>query len=100
MPIALPSRDKMRGCNPGEQAVFTTEVTIVCAAADGLMCAFNAAVRRQSVLLLDDANKAGKKIRMTGGGRCNVTDLYTEAANFHTGNPHFCKSALARYTQW
>ncbi|WP_348695559.1 NAD(P)/FAD-dependent oxidoreductase, partial [Stutzerimonas balearica] len=49
---------------------------------------------------LDHANKAGKKILMSGGGRCNFTNLYTEPANFLSGNPHFCKSALARYTQW
>lgn len=48
----------------------------------------------------DHANKAGKKILMSGGGRCNFTNLYTEPANFLSRNPHFCKSALARYTQW
>ncbi|MEN0107719.1 MAG: aminoacetone oxidase family FAD-binding enzyme, partial [Pseudomonas sp.] len=52
------------------------------------------------VLLLDHANKAGKKILMSGGGRCNFTNMYTEPANFLSHNPHFCKSALARYTQW
>jgi len=51
-------------------------------------------------MLLDHANKAGKKILMSGGGRCNFTNLYTEPSNFLSGNPHFCKSALARYTQW
>src|SRR5690606_28417737 len=100
MPIALSSRDKRRGCNPGEQAVLTTDVTIIGAGAAGLMCAFSAAARGRRVLLLDHANKAGKKILMSGGGRCNFTNLYTEPANFLSGNPHFCKSALARYTQW
>lgn len=52
------------------------------------------------MLLLDHANKAGKKILMSGGGRCNFTNIYTEPANFLSANPHFCKSALARYTQW
>lgn len=70
------------------------------AGAAGLMCAFTAALRGRRVLLLDHANKAGKKILMSGGGRCNFTNLYTEPANFLSGNPHFCKSALARYTQW
>ncbi|HAW63340.1 MAG TPA: aminoacetone oxidase family FAD-binding enzyme, partial [Pseudomonas sp.] len=56
--------------------------------------------RGRQVLLLDHANKAGKKILMSGGGRCNFTNLYTEPANFLSSNPHFCKSALARYTQW
>ncbi|MCW3147414.1 NAD(P)/FAD-dependent oxidoreductase [Stutzerimonas stutzeri] len=78
----------------------TTDVIIIGAGAAGLMCAFSAALRGRQVLLLDHANKAGKKILMSGGGRCNFTNLYTEPANFLCGNPHFCKSALARYTQW
>lgn len=78
----------------------TTDVTIIGAGAAGLMCAFNAARRGRRVLLLDHANKAGKKILMSGGGRCNFTNLYVEPANFLSSNPHFCKSALARYTQW
>ena len=59
-----------------------------------------AAGRGRRVRVLDHANKAGKKILMSGGGRCNFTNLYTEPANFLSRNPHFCKSALARYTQW
>ncbi|MBA1273591.1 BaiN/RdsA family NAD(P)/FAD-dependent oxidoreductase [Stutzerimonas azotifigens] len=78
----------------------TSDVVIIGAGAAGLMCAFVAARRGRRVLLLDHANKAGKKILMSGGGRCNFTNLYTEPANFLSGNPHFCKSALARYTQW
>ncbi len=78
----------------------TSDVVIIGAGAAGLMCAFVAAGRGRRVLLLDHANKAGKKILMSGGGRCNFTNLYTEPANFLSGNPHFCKSALARYTQW
>ena len=78
----------------------TTDVTIIGAGAAGLMCAFSAAARGRRVLLLDHANKAGKKILMSGGGRCNFTNMYTEPANFLSENPHFCKSALARYTQW
>ncbi|WP_417776576.1 NAD(P)/FAD-dependent oxidoreductase [Stutzerimonas xanthomarina] len=77
-----------------------TDVVVIGAGAAGLMCAFSAAARGRQVLLLDHANKAGKKILMSGGGRCNFTNLYTEPANFLSGNPHFCKSALARYTQW
>jgi len=80
--------------------VPTTDVTIIGAGAAGLMCAFNAAARGRRVLLLDHANKAGKKILMSGGGRCNFTNMYSEPANFLSANPHFCKSALARYTQW
>ena len=78
----------------------STEVIIIGAGAAGLMCALSAAQRGRQVVLLDHANKAGKKILMSGGGRCNFTNMYTEPSNFLSGNPHFCKSALARYTQW
>ncbi|MCW2268506.1 N-methyltryptophan oxidase [compost metagenome] len=78
----------------------STEVIIIGAGAAGLMCALTAARRGRQVLLLDHANKPGKKILMSGGGRCNFTNMYTEPANFLSQNPHFCKSALARYTQW
>lgn len=77
-----------------------TDVVVIGAGAAGLMCAFTAAARGRRVLLLDHANKAGKKILMSGGGRCNFTNMYTEPENFLSANPHFCKSALARYTQW
>ena len=80
--------------------VRDTDVVIVGAGAAGLMCAALAAQRGRRVLLLDHANKAGKKILMSGGGNCNFTNLYTEPANFLSQNPHFCKSALARFTQW
>ena len=76
------------------------DVIIIGAGAAGLMCAFTAAQRGRRVLVLDHANKPGKKILMSGGGRCNFTNLYCEPANFLSANPHFCKSALARYTQW
>ena len=78
----------------------STPVIIIGAGAAGLMCALSAAQRGREVLLIDHANKPGKKILMSGGGRCNFTNLYTEPANFLSQNPHFCKSALARYTQW
>jgi predicted Rossmann fold flavoprotein len=81
-------------------AVRSTEVIIIGAGAAGLMCAFSAAQRGRQVIVLDHANKAGKKILMSGGGRCNFTNLYTEPGNFLSHNAHFCKSALARYTQW
>ncbi len=77
-----------------------SDVVIIGAGAAGLMCALTAAARGRQVLLLDHANKAGKKILMSGGGRCNFTNMYTEPGNFLSHNPHFCKSALARYTQW
>lgn len=77
-----------------------TDVIIIGAGAAGLMCARTTALRGRRVVLLDHANKPGKKILMSGGGRCNFTNMYTEPANFLSQNPHFCKSALARYTQW
>ena len=80
--------------------MLRSQVIIIGAGAAGLMCALSAAARGRSVLLLDHANKAGKKILMSGGGRCNFTNLYCEPANFLSHNTHFCKSALARFTQW
>nr|WP_274603968.1 NAD(P)/FAD-dependent oxidoreductase [Pseudomonas coleopterorum] len=83
-----------------DPAVRSIPVIIIGAGAAGLMCALSAAQRGREVLLIDHANKPGKKILMSGGGRCNFTNMYTEPANFLSQNPHFCKSALARYTQW
>lgn len=80
--------------------VQDTDVVVIGAGAAGLMCALTAAGRGRRVWLLDHANKAGKKILMSGGGHCNFTNLYTEPVNFLSQNKHFCKSALARYTQW
>jgi predicted Rossmann fold flavoprotein len=80
--------------------VRSTDVVIIGAGAAGLMCALTAAARGRRVLLIEHANKAGKKILMSGGGRCNFTNLYTDPSNFFSKNPHFFKSALARYTQW
>ncbi|MFV1998344.1 MAG: NAD(P)/FAD-dependent oxidoreductase [Acidiferrobacterales bacterium] len=74
------------------------DVIILGAGAAGLMCAFTAANRGRSVLLLECSNKVGKKILMSGGGRCNFTNLYATAENFLSQNPHYCKSALSRYT--
>jgi predicted Rossmann fold flavoprotein len=80
--------------------VRTTDVLIIGAGAAGLMCALTAAGRGRSVLLLEHANKAGKKILMSGGGRCNFTNMYADPDNYASQNPHFCKSALARYSPW
>jgi predicted Rossmann fold flavoprotein len=77
-----------------------TEVVIIGAGAAGLMCAIEAGKRGRSVLVLDHANKVGKKILMSGGGRCNFTNEQVSPARFISHNPHFCKSALSRYTQW
>src|SRR6202007_2679050 len=74
------------------------DVLIIGGGAAGMMCAIEAGRRGRSVLLLESANRVGKKILMSGGGRCNFTNLHTAPSNFLSGNPHFCKSALARYT--
>ena len=76
------------------------DVIIIGAGAAGLMCGIEAGKRGRKVLILDKANQAGKKILMSGGGRCNFTNLYTSPEQFISHNPHFCKSALKRYTQW
>ena len=76
------------------------DVVIIGAGASGLMCALTAGERGRKVLVIDHANKIGKKILISGGGRCNYTNMYAEPANYLSTNPHFCKSALARYTQW
>ena len=68
--------------------------------AAGLMCAATAGYRGRKTIVLDHANKVGKKILMSGGGRCNFTNYYVEPDNYISTNPHFCKSALSRYTQY
>ena len=78
----------------------TYDVVILGGGAAGLMAALTASQRGRRVLVLEKANKIGKKILMSGGGRCNFTNLAVEADNFICSNPHFCKSALSRYTQW
>lgn len=73
------------------------DVVIIGAGAAGLMCAIEAGKRGRRVLVLDKAEKAGKKILISGGGRCNFTNLNVQASSYLSRNPHFCKSALARY---
>lgn len=77
-----------------------SEVLIIGGGAAGLFCAITAAKRGRKVLLLEHNNRVGKKILMSGGGRCNFTNLDVQPENYLGGNPHFCKSALSRYTQW
>lgn len=76
------------------------DVIIIGAGAAGLMCAIEAGKRKRKVLVLDHANKVGKKILMSGGGRCNFTNYHIHPDKYISHNPHFCKSALNRYTQW
>jgi len=75
------------------------DVVILGAGAAGMMCAAEAGRRGRSVLIIDHAKAPGEKIRISGGGRCNFTNLNAGPGNFISQNPHFCKSALSRYTQ-
>ena len=74
------------------------DVVIIGAGAAGLMCAIEAGKRKRSVLVLEHNGDVGKKIRISGGGRCNFTNTHTTPGNFISQNPHFARSALARYT--
>jgi predicted Rossmann fold flavoprotein len=76
------------------------DVVVVGGGAAGLFCALTAGQRGREVLVLDSSNKVGKKILMSGGGRCNFTNLHIEPENYISSNPHFVKSALNSYTQW
>ncbi|MCB1757218.1 MAG: aminoacetone oxidase family FAD-binding enzyme, partial [Gammaproteobacteria bacterium] len=76
------------------------DVLIIGAGAAGLMCAIEAAKRGLDVLVLEKARKPGRKILISGGGRCNFTNLYVSPDAYLSANPHFCKSALSRYTPW
>ncbi|KAB0630215.1 NAD(P)/FAD-dependent oxidoreductase [Acinetobacter gandensis] len=76
------------------------DVLILGAGASGLMTAYKAAQRGRRVLVVEKANKVGKKILMSGGGKCNFTNLYVEPENYISHNPHFVISALSRYTNW
>jgi predicted Rossmann fold flavoprotein len=74
------------------------DVIIIGGGAAGLFCAIEAGKRGRSVVVLERSDRVGRKIAISGGGRCNFTNLYTSADNFLSGNPNFCKSALSRYT--
>ncbi|HWJ93096.1 MAG TPA: NAD(P)/FAD-dependent oxidoreductase, partial [Telluria sp.] len=74
------------------------DVAVIGAGAAGMMCASVAGQRGKRVVLLDHASKLAEKIRISGGGRCNFTNINAGPQNFLSENPHFCKSALSRYT--
>ncbi|MPZ37443.1 MAG: aminoacetone oxidase family FAD-binding enzyme [Rhizobiales bacterium] len=80
-------------------ATESFDVIVIGAGAAGLMCALTAGQRGRTVLLLDHADRPGAKILISGGGRCNFTNLHSAPDRFLSGNPHFCRSALGRYTQ-
>ena len=81
-------------------SIQAVDVIIIGAGAAGLMCAIEAGKRGRRVIVLEQANKPGKKILMSGGGRCNFTNYHIQPDKYISHNPHFCKSALSRYTQW
>src|SRR3990167_3115589 len=81
-------------------SIQAVDVIIIGAGAAGLMCAIEAGKRGRRVIVLEQANKPGKKILMSGGGRCNFTNYHIQSDKYISHNPHFCKSALSRYTQW
>lgn len=87
---------RWRGSVPAMEAEY--DVIIIGAGAAGLMCAIEAGRRGRSVLLLDHAAKLAEKIRISGGGRCNFTNIHAGPERYLSQNPHFCKSALSRYT--
>ena len=76
------------------------DVVIIGAGAAGLMCALTAGQRGRKVLVLDHAERMGNKILISGGGSCNFTNLYLESEHYISENPHFCKSALSRFSQY
>lgn len=88
-----PSLSEQSGC-----VASFYDVIVIGGGAAGLMCAYTAAARGRRVLVLDHANRIGKKILMSGGGRCNFTNLEVKPSHYLSANPHFCKSALSRFT--
>ncbi|MUK37863.1 aminoacetone oxidase family FAD-binding enzyme [Aliivibrio fischeri] len=81
-------------------SIIQHDVIIIGAGAAGLMCAASAGQRKRSVLVLDKGKRPGRKILISGGGRCNFTNYTVEPQNYLSQNPHFVKSALSQYTQW
>ncbi|SAL34914.1 membrane protein [Caballeronia udeis] len=80
------------------RAMETYDIAVIGAGAAGMMCAAVAAQNGRRVVLIDHAERLAEKIRISGGGRCNFTNINAGPANFISANPHFCRSALARYT--
>lgn len=97
---AAPSAISQKKTNASTHSKPDADVIVIGGGAAGLMCAYSAAQRGRKVQVLDHANRLGKKILMSGGGRCNFTNLDVTPENFLSQNAHYCKSALSRYTQW
>jgi len=85
---------------PGKTTIKNYDVVIIGAGAAGLMCALTAGQKGRKVLVLDHAERIGNKILISGGGSCNFTNLYLESEHYISENPHFCKSALSRFSQY
>ena len=83
-----------------KKPLIKKDIVIIGAGAAGLMCAIEAGKRNRSVLVLEHMNKIGKKIRVSGGGHCNFSNINLRPDNYLSANPHFCKSALARFTPY
>ena len=90
----------VREVTQDKKPLIRKDVVIIGAGAAGLMCAIEAGKRHRSVLVLEHMNKIGKKIRVSGGGYCNFTNINLRPDNYLSANPHFCKSALARFTPY
>lgn len=91
-------RDSRGGGRGNKASMLKCDVIVIGGGAAGLFCAIHAGKRGRRVLVLELSQTIGKKIRISSGGRCNFTNIYTNPDNFTSANPHFCKSALARYT--
>ena len=101
MPRKLRSSREVNGPRKSYRgAVNDYDVIVLGGGAAGLMCAIAAGQRGRRVMVLESSNKVGKKILMSGGGRCNFTNLHCDPSYFVSANPKFCISALSRYTQW
>jgi len=91
-------RNSKGGGRGNDVSMLKCDVIVIGGGAAGLFCAIQAGRRGRRVLVLEHSETIGKKIKISGGGRCNFTNIYTNPDSFTSANPHFCKSALARYT--
>lgn len=98
--LSLMNKQPLFSSNPLPFSDSNYDVIVIGGGAAGLFCAFNAAQRGRRVALLEHNENIGKKIAISGGGRCNFTNIYASPENYLSGNRDFCKSALARYSPW
>src|ERR1700674_3128466 len=98
MSRSRPMRNSQEAGRGNKLAMLKWDVIVIGAGAAGLFCAIEAGKRGRKVLVLEHADRVGKKILISGGGRCNFTNIHANPVHFLSANPHFCKSALARYT--